>query len=74
MMGKLLTADVFSDTVHKKLVYSGLSCIIAKGFAVDRGLKVGQSKLLLGFFSVKLRKTLGRVARCYFVRQCEDGG
>jgi hypothetical protein len=57
--GREFTVDVFSNAAMTKELYSGLSVITATGSPIDTDLKVGQSKTLLGFFSVNLRKAIG---------------
>ena len=74
MRGKLLMAAVSSDTAREKLVYSGLACVAAKGSAVDRELKLGQSAVLLGFFSVNLKRALDAQHGCHSVGRCEGTG
>jgi hypothetical protein len=57
--GHEVTVDVFENGSMTNKLYSGLAAITVTGSPIDSELKKGQSKTLLGLFSVNLRKALG---------------
>ena len=56
--GHELKIDVFSNKAMTTLRYSGLTAITASGTPIDGTISTGQKVILLGFFSVNLKKAL----------------
>ncbi len=54
--GRAVTVDVFSSIQAANPLYSGLTAITVSGTTVNTALSVNQRVVLLGFFSVNLKK------------------
>lgn len=56
--GHSVTVDVFSSATAANPIYRGLTAITVSGSAVNTSLTVNQRVVLLGFFSVNLKKAM----------------
>jgi len=57
--GHAVTIDVYSSQTATNPIYRGLTAITVSGAPVDGALTINQRTVLLGFFSVNLKKALG---------------
>ncbi len=60
--GHAATVDVYSSATAANPIYRGLTAITVSGSGVDTGLTVNQRVILLGFFSVNLKKAMDESA------------